>query len=67
MLTENITRKHYAWLDNFDKNKKVVYSVEKYNLTKILTLYRWRIFYCLRRIGFRKGEEWFVTHYLLER
>ena len=73
----HVNGKHYAktlraWLDNFDKNKKAVYSVfEKYNSKeKSSTLFcRWRIFFiaCEELFGFRKGEEWFVTHYLLEK
>ena len=57
---------------SLDEYKKDVYAVfEKYNSNeKLSTLFcRWRIFFiaCEELFGFKKGEEWFVTHYLLEK
>ena len=73
----HVNGQHYAqtlraWLDNFDKNKKNINEIfEKYNTNeKSSTLYsRWRIFFiaCEELFRFKKGEEWFVTHYLLEK
>ena len=73
----HVNGQHYAktlraWLNNFDKNKKNVFSVfqkYKHNESSSVLFNRWRIFFiaCEELFNFKKGKEWFVSHYLLEK
>ncbi len=69
--------KHYsdtaeAWLTNMDNHKKEIRSIfEKHYGTKEATKWieYWRIFFmsCSELWKYRNGEEWFVSHYLMEK
>ncbi len=57
-----------AWLGLMDKNKKELYPIveETYGKDQSVKWWvYWRVFYmaCAELWGFRKGEEWFVSHY----
>ena len=61
-----------AWLENMDAKKAEITPI----LTKVYGSEnveqwrnRWRMFYmaCAELFGYRKGQEWWVTHYLFEK
>lgn len=59
-----------AWLENLDRQRTSVIEVFRcvYGATKAkLWLARWRIFFlaCAELWGYKKGSEWYVSHYLL--
>jgi cyclopropane-fatty-acyl-phospholipid synthase len=61
-----------AWLANIDERRDLVMSVLEKTYGKAdaaLWLQRWRVFFmaCAELFGYRKGQEWWVGHYLFER
>jgi cyclopropane-fatty-acyl-phospholipid synthase len=68
---------HYSktsedWLKNMDKNKsKIIPLFEKtYGKENVKQWWAyWRVFYlaCAELWGYKNGEEWFVSHYLLRK
>ncbi|PZR32812.1 MAG: SAM-dependent methyltransferase [Azospira oryzae] len=61
-----------AWLKNMDKNKAEIMPLFEQTYGKdqaVKWWVYWRIFYmaCAELWSFRKGEEWFVSHYLFEK
>jgi cyclopropane-fatty-acyl-phospholipid synthase len=80
MVTERhwrINGQHYAktlraWLERIDENDKDAIAIlERHNGRDDARLQfgRWRIFFmaCEELFGFKGGEEWYVTHYLLRK
>lgn len=68
---EHYKRTAGAWLDNFDTRQteiipilQSVYGIDDGRIW----FHRWRIFFLAIQelFGFSSGEEWFVSHYLLE-
>ena len=69
---EHYSKTANAWLKNMDKNKNEVMNLfektyGKENATKWWSY--WRIFFmaCLELWGYRNGQEWLVSHYLLNK
>ena len=61
-----------AWLANLDAAREVVMPILEATYGKAdaaLWLQRWRVFFlaCAELFGYRKGQEWWVSHYLFER
>ncbi|MBL8995221.1 MAG: class I SAM-dependent methyltransferase, partial [Spirochaetia bacterium] len=61
-----------AWLANMDRRKKEILPIfrEHYGEEQVLKWWSyWRIFFlaCSELWGFRKGNEWFVSHYLFKK
>jgi len=61
-----------AWLRNLDQHNAELLELfaETYGKENAsLWLNRWRIFFmsCAELFGYRKGQEWWVSHYLFER
>jgi cyclopropane-fatty-acyl-phospholipid synthase len=61
-----------AWLANLDAQREAVLPllVSTYGARNAaMWLQRWRIFFmaCAELFGFRRGQEWWVSHYLFER
>lgn len=61
-----------AWLTNMDRNKVEVlrlFSATYGEQDKIKWWVYWRIFFmaCAELWGYRRGEEWFVSHYLFQK
>jgi cyclopropane-fatty-acyl-phospholipid synthase len=61
-----------AWLQNQDKNKDVILDLftKHYGKKEALKWFSyWRIFFmaCSELWKYKAGEEWFVSHYLLEK
>jgi cyclopropane-fatty-acyl-phospholipid synthase len=61
-----------AWLRNLDLNKAAVrnlFSAIYGKGEESLWLQRWRIFFmaCSELFGFRRGQEWWVAHYLFNK
>lgn len=70
-----VNGKHYqktceAWLTNHFRNKKEILDIFKNNHIPNPKNYygMWTIFYlaCSELFGYKKGQEWFVGHYLFE-
>jgi cyclopropane-fatty-acyl-phospholipid synthase len=72
-----VNGRHYsltaeAWLANLDKNRKAVMPImqDVYGLEDANRWFqRWRIFFmaCAELWGYRQGEEWLVSHYLMRK
>jgi cyclopropane-fatty-acyl-phospholipid synthase len=61
-----------AWLANLDADREAVMPllVATYGAAQAaLWLQRWRVFFmaCAELFGYRRGQEWWVGHYLFER
>jgi cyclopropane-fatty-acyl-phospholipid synthase len=61
-----------AWLENQDKNKEVIMDLftNHYGAAQALKWFSyWRIFFmaCSELWKYKDGNEWFVSHYLLEK
>lgn len=61
----------YAWLQNFDKNRDEINIIfqKTYGDDWNLWIKRWRLFFLATAglFGYDNGEEWFVSHYLLQK
>ena len=65
---------HYAktcnmWLQNHYKNKKNILNIFDGHYTNIKQWFvRWQLFFlaCEELFAYNEGNEWFVSHYLLE-
>jgi cyclopropane-fatty-acyl-phospholipid synthase len=72
-----VNGRHYsrtaeAWLTNMDKNRSQIMPImnDVYGLNDAKSWFqRWRIFFmaCAELWGFREGQEWLVSHYLLRK
>jgi len=61
-----------AWLENMDKHEDNITPIleQTYGVNEAVKWRnRWRIFYmaCAELFGYRKGQEWWVSHYQFER
>jgi cyclopropane-fatty-acyl-phospholipid synthase len=60
-----------AWLANLDRNRSALRAIlaPVYGTQSDLWLQRWRIFFmaCSELWGYRRGNEWLVSHYLLKK
>lgn len=61
-----------AWLANMDKHREALWPlfIQTYGKPNAgLWWVRWRIFFmaCAELFGYREGQEWWVSHYLLEK
>jgi len=60
-----------AWLENMDKNAEAIQSTLKatYGNDHVLWFNRWRVFFmaCAELFGYKKGNEWGVSHYLFSK
>ncbi|MBK9252365.1 MAG: class I SAM-dependent methyltransferase [Proteobacteria bacterium] len=61
-----------AWLENLDAARESLLPIMAATYGErdaALWLQRWRIFFmaCAELFGYRKGQEWWVSHYLFER
>jgi cyclopropane-fatty-acyl-phospholipid synthase len=61
-----------AWLERMDKNKDGILQIfrEVYGAKDAKRwMSRWRVFFmsCEELFGYKNGEEWYVTHYLLKK
>ncbi len=71
-----INGRHYArtceaWLERLDSQREEMlelFSRDRDRRTVEVRLQRWRMFFisCAELFAYRGGEEWFVSHYLLE-
>ena len=62
------TRTLDEWLKIHDQSKEKIINIFSEHYQKpIIHFYRWRLFYiaCSEFFSINKGEEWFVSHYLL--
>jgi cyclopropane-fatty-acyl-phospholipid synthase len=60
-----------AWLERLERNRSAVLKLFNQSLDPpeaLATLVRWRVFFmaCAELFRFNAGNEWFVSHYLLE-
>jgi cyclopropane-fatty-acyl-phospholipid synthase len=69
---EHYQKTSEAWLSKMDENREKIMPIfestyGKENATKWWVY--WRVFYmaCAELWGYRKGEEWFVSHYLFKK
>lgn len=66
---DNYRKTADLWLENFDKNFEEIEVIlsETYGKDKDVWIRRWRLFYMATSglFGFDKGNEWYVSHYLL--
>jgi cyclopropane-fatty-acyl-phospholipid synthase len=72
-----VNGKHYAatqraWLDKLDQNRDAALAIlsDFYPPQEaLIRLGRWRIFFmaCEELFNWKEGEEWYVTHYLLQK
>lgn len=59
-----------AWLANMERNRAALWPVlERTYENAELWWQRWRLFFmaCAELFGHRRGQEWWVSHYLFER
>ncbi|MBK1644611.1 SAM-dependent methyltransferase [Thiocapsa imhoffii] len=61
-----------AWLARMDEARDEIWPIleETYGAAQAATWWvRWRLFFmaCAELFGYRKGQEWYVSHYLFER
>jgi len=61
-----------AWLENMDRNRRSILPIlqDVYGSKNAgRWIQRWRIFFmaCAELWGFRKGQEWLVSHYRLRK
>lgn len=61
-----------AWLENIDASRSEVMPILEQTYGKAdaaMWLQRWRVFFmaCAELFGYRKGQEWWVSHYLFAR
>jgi len=62
------TRTLDEWLKIHDQSKEKIINIFREHYQKpMIHFYRWRLFYiaCSEFFSINKGEEWFVSHYLL--
>jgi cyclopropane-fatty-acyl-phospholipid synthase len=60
------------WLQNMDRHKEEIFPLfaDTYGLENAVKWWAyWRVFYlaCAELWGYRKGEEWLVSHYLFRK
>ncbi len=65
-------RTAYAWLENLDRNRARIMPILASVYGKDESerwLNRWRVFFmaCAELFGFRRGQEWMVSHYLFRK
>lgn len=60
-----------AWFKNMELNKTKIMKVleDTYGVNAKVWYHRWRIFFlaCAELFGYKKGEEWDVSHYLFKK
>lgn len=71
-----VNGRHYqktcnAWLENMDQHKDALIPVfrDTYGEDAPAWFERWRVFHmaCAELFGFRRGNEWYISHYLFQR
>lgn len=73
----SLSGEHYEktsnhWLENMDRHKERIMPImrEVYGKEQeVIWFHRWRMFFmaCAEMFGFRKGQEWLVSHYLFSK